>query len=91
MLKQEVVKVEGTALTVPSVRFIAVPLHSVLPAQSLKTFPAAILTKAILTLSCSIILTRFLSLHDPPTILCRLSISILEVSLVSILKHPGIS
>jgi len=43
----------------------------------------------VLASSCSIVLTRFLSLPDPPTVLCRLSISVLEVSLVSILKHPG--
>ncbi len=35
----------GHCVNSAPVRFIAIPLHSVLPAQSLKTFPAAILTK----------------------------------------------
>ncbi|MFN2767637.1 hypothetical protein ACKUE8_25690, partial [Escherichia coli] len=59
------------------------------PCSILENFSCGHPDQVILASSCSIVLTRFLSLPDPPTVLCRLSISVLEVSLVSILKHPG--
>ena len=69
--------------------FYSYPATQRAPCSILENFSCGHPDQVVLASSCSIILTRFLSLPDPPTVLCRLSISVLEVSLVSILKHPG--